>query len=72
MVDPILSYKFLLTIHQKFTIIMKKVRFFKKDPTKILKALDNPSRSKKKTNKSYLDREKVKSLNLKLYPSEKN
>ena len=52
---------------------MKKVRIFKKDPTKILKALDNPSKSKKKNNfKPYLDREKVKSLNLKLYPSEKN
>ena len=46
---------------------MKKVRIYRRDPTKILKAIDHQSPKKKSVKKAPIDREQVKSLNLKLY-----
>ena len=51
---------------------MKKIRISRRDPTKILKAIDHQSPKKKSVKKATIDREQVKSLNLKLYSYEKN
>ena len=67
----IYSYKFLLTISSDKNQ-MKKVRISRRDPTKILKAIDHQSPKKKSLKKNHIDREQVKSLNLKLYSYDKN